>query len=69
MTKAKISATKQWETDHPDDRPCPDGPIAAKGWRIKRGISKPDSWRDRPLWEKYDALMAEKWAAQKKQQT
>ena len=69
MKKVKLSKTKQWEIDHPDDRPCPTGPTAAEAWRIKRGISHPNDWRLRRVWEKYDALMAEKWAAQEKQQT
>lgn len=69
MTKVKLSKVKQWEMDHPDDRPCPTGPTAAKAWKIKRGMYKEvDTFRNRRLWEKYDALMDEKWAAQQKQQ-
>jgi hypothetical protein len=69
MLTAKLSKTKQWEIDHPDDRPCPAGPTAARAWRIARGINKAGSYRDQQLWKKYDLALADKWAAQKEQQT
>ena len=63
---AKVSKTKQWELDHPDDRPCPKGPTAAKAWRIQRGISKkPIVQPDRSLWEKYAALIEDKWVRER----
>ena len=35
----KLSPTKQWMQDHPDDKPCPTGaPWAAAAWRRARGI-------------------------------
>jgi hypothetical protein len=38
----KLSPTKQWEQDHPDDVRCPATPSAAKAWRSKRGITAKD---------------------------
>ncbi len=35
-----LSPTKQWERDHPDDKPCPRDPTAAKAWRVKRGLQE-----------------------------
>lgn len=57
---AKVSKAKQWEMDHPDDRPCPKTPTAAKAWRINRGISKLGDYRLLQVWKRYDAAMAEK---------
>jgi hypothetical protein len=61
MTK-KLSATKQWMIDHPDDEPCPlpqRSPNAAAAWRRKRDLDGPDRAAN-PQWAKYQAAMAEK---------
>jgi hypothetical protein len=34
----KLSPTKQWMQDHPDDKRCPGMPHAAAAWRRARGI-------------------------------
>jgi hypothetical protein len=34
----KLSPTKKWEHDHPDDKPCPRNPSAAQAWRRTRGL-------------------------------
>ena len=67
MTK-KLSASKQWMIDHPDDVPCPNGPDAAAAWRLKRGIYTGES-EIRAQWAKYEAAMAEKRAKTETQNT
>jgi hypothetical protein len=57
MTK-KLSPSQQWMVDHPDDVPCPLTPCAAKAWRMKRGLVRPNEQM-----RKYEAAMAEKRAA------
>jgi hypothetical protein len=61
---AKLSATKQWELDHPDDTPCPSGSTAAAAWRRRRGLDAASN----AIREKYEAAMAEKRAWQAKQE-
>ena len=62
---AKLSATKQWMIDHPNDDPCPKSLAAAKAWRRKRGL---DAASIAALRAKYAAAMAEKRARQAKQE-
>ena len=40
MAKKKLSTSQQWMLDHPDDTPCPRGPLAAQAWRRKRGLER-----------------------------
>jgi hypothetical protein len=54
----KLSPTQQWMLDHPSDTPCPKMPDAAAAWRRKRGLEI--DGRNRELWDKYHAAMAEK---------
>jgi hypothetical protein len=49
------TASQQWMINHPKGEPCPSDLHAAKAWRRQRGISDDDV-----LWEKYEAVMAEK---------
>jgi hypothetical protein len=39
--EAALSPTVQWMRDHPDDKPCPRDPMAARAWRGARGIQPP----------------------------
>jgi hypothetical protein len=55
---AKLSLTRQWEIDHPNDKLCPRDPDSARAWRFARGFG--DSKRNRVIREKYEAAMAEK---------
>jgi hypothetical protein len=57
----KISKTKQWEMDHPDDVKYPAMPDAAKAWRRKRGREAPSPDPDHLA--RYNAAMKEKQAA------
>jgi hypothetical protein len=60
----KISASKQWMIDHPDDVPCPKSGGAAYWWRVKRGIGASADWaRAKREWRAAhaaDVAMAEK---------
>jgi hypothetical protein len=55
----KLSPTRQWEVDHPHDKPCPKGPDTAKAWRHKRGLDAAGA----ALRKKYEAAMVETRAA------
>jgi hypothetical protein len=73
MTK-KISRTKVWERDHPNDEPCPTRHSAAQVWRRERGLeTRPDQEYRDMIKAKYEAAMAEKRqreaAMRKKQQS
>ena len=55
----KISLTKAWERDHPDDEPCPrNNHSAAQVWRRKRGLEVLPAVLAKQ--EKYEAAMREK---------
>ena len=57
----KLSTTKQWMIDHPDDTPCPRSPNAARSWRRKRGLELTP--KHQMLLAKYEEAMAAKRAA------
>jgi hypothetical protein len=54
----KISATKQWELDHPNDVPCPRNASPAQVWRRKRWLEITPAMH--AIREKYEAAMKEK---------
>ena len=43
----KPSLTKQWMIEHPNDKPCPREPGAARAWRMKRFGPKALAERER----------------------
>jgi hypothetical protein len=55
----KLSPTRQWEVDHPQDAPCPKDPGSAAAWRRKRGLDAAGA----ALRAKYEAAMVETRAA------
>jgi hypothetical protein len=57
----KLSPTKQWMADRPDDKPCPLEPYAARAWRRKRGLDFDPEWL--ALRAKYEQAMRDcgKW--------
>jgi hypothetical protein len=57
MTKKKLSPTQRWMQEHPDDKPCPRTPQAAKAWRIARGLERTPAERKRH--EKYQVALIE----------
>jgi hypothetical protein len=56
------SKTAEWMEKFPTDKPCPEGPGAARAWRRARF----ESPRAREVLQKYEAAMALKRAAEAK---